>query len=155
MSEEADRADTPVLPPLIPACAVALGLLVHFLWPIEFLPADAASVFGWLLLATAFGIAGAAAWEMKSAKTNVHAHKPATNLVTGGPFAFSRNPIYLAMALAVVAIAGLLNSLWLLLLAGPTAFALQKFAIEPEERYLERKFGRGYLDYKARVGRWI
>ena len=155
MSEEADRADTPILPPLIPACAVALGLALRFAWPIEFLPKNAASGFGWPLLAAALSLAGAAAWEMKSAKTNVHAHKPATRLVTGGLFAFSRNPIYLAMVLAVAAIAGIVNSLWLLLLAGPTAFALQKLAIEPEERYLERKFGGEYLDYKARVRRWI
>ncbi len=155
MSEEADRADTPILPPLIPACAVALGLLAHFLWPIRFLSTNSASVFGWPLLATAFGIAGAAAWEMKSAKTNLHAHKPATNLVTGGVFTFSRNPIYLAMAFAVAAIAVLVDSVWLLLFSGLTAFALQQLAIEPEERYLERKFGSAYLDYKARVRRWI
>ncbi len=155
MSQEADRADTPILPPLIPACAIALGLALRFAWPIEFLPADAAGWFGWPLLATAFGLAGAAAWEMKSAKTNVHAHKPAIRIVTGGPFAFSRNPIYLGMTVTVVAVACISNSLWVLLLAAPTALALQKLAIEPEERYLEGKFGRDYLDYKARVRRWL
>lgn len=155
MSQEADRADTPILPPLIPAFAIALGVALQFMWPIALFPKDVAGWFGWPLLAAAFGFAGAAAWEMKSAKTNVHAHKPAMQLVASGPFAFSRNPIYLAMALAVLAIAGLINSLWLLLLSPATAFALQKLAIEPEERYLERKFGTRYLEYKARVRRWI
>lgn len=155
MSQPDDHADIPILPPLIPAAAILLGLALQFLWPIGFLPGDSGNWLGWLLLATALGVASSAAWEMKSAKTHVHAFKPATSLVTDGPFAFSRNPIYLAMAAAVVAIAALANSLWLLLLAGPTALALQKIVIEPEERYLERKFGREYLVYKAQVRRWL
>ena len=55
----------------------------------------------------------------------------------------------------VRAVACIFNSLWVLLLAAPAALALQKFAIEPEERYLEGKFGGDYLDYKARVRRWL
>ncbi|ARN80082.1 methyltransferase family protein [Methylocystis bryophila] len=155
MSQQDDHADIPVLPPLVPAATILLGLALQFLWPIGFLPGDSGNWFGWLLLATALSFAGSAAWEMKSARTHVHAFKPATSLVTGGAFAFSRNPIYLAMAAAVVAIAALANSLWFLLLAGPTALALQKIAIEPEERYLERKFGSEYLNYKVRVRRWL
>ena len=155
MSQEADRAAIPVLPPLIPATAILLELGMQFLWPLEFLPGDSGNWFGWLLLMTALAAAAAAAWEMKSAKTHLDVRKAATRLVTGGPYAYSRNPIYLAMALAVVAVACIFNSLWVLLLAAPTALALQKIAVEPEERYLERKFGDEYLDYKARVGRWI
>jgi protein-S-isoprenylcysteine O-methyltransferase Ste14 len=155
MSQEADRADIAFLPPFIPAAAILLGLGLHFLWPVEFLPGDGASWFGWLLFATALAIAGAAAYEMKRAHTHVDVRKPSTRLVTGGIFEHSRNPIYLSMTLAVVAVAGIFNSFWVLLLAAPAALALQKLGIEPEERYLERKFGRDYLDYKARVGRWI
>lgn len=155
MSQEADRADIPVLPPFIPVGAIALGLGLHFLWPIRFIPGDGASGFGWLLFATAFAIAGAAAYEMKSAKTHVDVRKASTRLVTGGIFAHSRNPIYCSMVLAVVAIACVANSLWVLFLAPPVALALQKIVIEREERYLERKFGSEYLDYKARVRRWL
>jgi protein-S-isoprenylcysteine O-methyltransferase Ste14 len=32
---------------------------------------------------------------------------------------------------------------------------LQRYAILPEEAYLEQKFGDTYLDYKRRVRRWI
>ncbi|HTO79987.1 MAG TPA: isoprenylcysteine carboxylmethyltransferase family protein [Methylocystis sp.] len=155
MPQETDRADIAFLPPFIPVAAIFLGLALHFLRPVEFLPGDGASGFGWLLLATAFAIAGAAAYEMKRARTHVDARKPSTRIVTSGPYAFSRNPIYLAMALAVVAVAGVFNSLWVLLLAAPTALVLRIIAIEPEERYLERKFGGEYLAYKARVRRWF
>jgi protein-S-isoprenylcysteine O-methyltransferase Ste14 len=144
-----------MLPPFIPALAILIGLALQRLWPLGFLPEDGGNWFGWLLLVAALSLGGAAAWKMKSAQTHVHVHKPTTLIVGSGPFAYSRNPIYLGMTLVVVAVACISNSLWVLLLAAPTAFAIQKFAIEPEERYLEGKFGRDYLDYKARVRRWL
>ena len=114
---------------------------MHHLWPLSFLPGDSGNGFGWLLLVAALGLGAAAAWEMKSARTHLHVHKPATLILSSGPFAYSRNPIYLGMVAVVVAVACIFNSLWVLLLAAPAALALQKFAIEPEERYLEGKFG--------------
>jgi protein-S-isoprenylcysteine O-methyltransferase Ste14 len=155
MPQNADRADIPVLPPFIPASALAIGLGLQFLWPARIYPGDGASWFGGLLLAIAVALAGSAAWTMISASTHLDVRKPSKHLVTSGVFEHSRNPIYASMVLVVLAAACIANSLWLLLLAAPTALALQKIAIEPEERYLERKFGREYLDYKARVGRWL
>jgi protein-S-isoprenylcysteine O-methyltransferase Ste14 len=45
--------------------------------------------------------------------------------------------------------------LWILFLTAALAAILQKGAIEPEEAYLEQKFGEKYRRYKARVRRWI
>ena len=59
------------------------------------------------------------------------------------------------MVMYVVAVALIANSLWLLLIAAPVAYSLQKMAMEPEESYLAGKFGQEYSDYKARVRRWI
>ena len=155
MPQPADHADIPVLPPLIPAAFILIGLALQRLWPQGFLSGDSGNWFGWLLLLASLSFGGAAAWEMKSAQTHIHVHKPTTLIVGSGPFAYSRNPIYLGMTLVVVAVACISNSLWVLLLSAPTALALQKLAIEPEERYLEGKFGRDYLEYKARVRRWL
>jgi len=44
---------------------------------------------------------------------------------------------------------------WFLLLAVLAAFAVQKLAIEREERHLPARFGKTYLDYAERVRRWI
>ena len=59
------------------------------------------------------------------------------------------------MMLGYLGIASLIDSLWLLLLALPLMVILQKGVIEPEDHYLEQKFGETYLRYKARVRRWI
>jgi protein-S-isoprenylcysteine O-methyltransferase Ste14 len=48
-----------------------------------------------------------------------------------------------------------LNSLWILVTLIPFYFVLRYGVIDREEAYLERKFGRDYLDYKDRVRRWL
>jgi protein-S-isoprenylcysteine O-methyltransferase Ste14 len=52
-------------------------------------------------------------------------------------------------------IASLIDSVWLLDLALPLMVTLQKGVIEPEERYLEQRFGERYLRFKTWVRRWI
>ncbi len=63
--------------------------------------------------------------------------------------------MYLQMVLICVGIAIILWNVWVLVLTLICAWVLQKFAIKPEETYLERKFGDAYLAYKRRVRRWI
>jgi protein-S-isoprenylcysteine O-methyltransferase Ste14 len=81
--------------------------------------------------------------------------KPTSSLITDGPFRYTRNPGYLAGAMVYAGVASLTNVLWAFLFLPVVLFMMQRTAIEREERYLERKFGEEYLDYKARVRRWI
>ena len=73
----------------------------------------------------------------------------------GGPYQFTRNPMYLMMLFVCVGSSVLLWSIWILLLTPICAGLLHRPAILPEEEYLERKFGEDYLSYKRRVRRWI
>ena len=52
-------------------------------------------------------------------------------------------------------IAALVNSLWLVLLLLPLLIVIQLGVVAREERYLERKFGDEYLQYKRQVRRWV
>lgn len=76
-------------------------------------------------------------------------------LVTGGVYRWTRNPMYLAMAALLGAIAAFLAQPWLLL--GPACFMLYitRFQIMPEERVLQARFGADYAAYRARVRRWV
>jgi protein-S-isoprenylcysteine O-methyltransferase Ste14 len=67
----------------------------------------------------------------------------------------SRNPIYAGIVLLNIGIACIFNSGWISVLSAGLAVTLQKGVIEPEEAYLEKKFGDKYLRYKAHVRRWI
>lgn len=89
------------------------------------------------------------------AHTPVHPFHTATTLVTDGMMRFSRNPIYLGLALVLFGIALLLGTLPGLLVVPAFMWALTRFVILDEEAMLEREFGQDYRDYKARVRRWL
>ena len=92
---------------------------------------------------------------MLRAGVNPDPHRPTAALVQRGPFRITRNPIYLAMALLLVATGFLINGALFFVALPAFFFAIQVLAIGPEERYLERKFGGQYVRYKARVRRWF
>ena len=108
-----------------------------------------------LALATLLMLAGVAAF--RAARTTVNPLQPrqASRLVVGGVFHYTRNPMYLGMAIALAAWAMLLGKLWLLL--GMLLFVLymSRFQIAPEERAMETLFGDEWQHYRTRVRRWI
>src|SRR5215203_6288246 len=159
MSDDARGApDNPgvVAPaPLIYAGALALGLVANRLYPIAFLPREVSRVLGLPLI---FG--GLAIWlrgfrEMRRADTNVDSYKPSTAIVTGRPYRFTRNPLYVGMKLVYSGITALFNALPAAMLLPLALAVMRRGVIEREERYLERKFGDEYLAYKARARRWL
>jgi protein-S-isoprenylcysteine O-methyltransferase Ste14 len=82
-----------------------------------------------------------------------HNQKKQAKLVTQGPFAFSRNPIYVGFLLLYFGFAIAIQS-WLIILRIPLAIYLYRSA-EREEKNLEKLFGKDYIDYKKRVPRFL
>jgi len=79
---------------------------------------------------------------------------PPVRLVTSGPFALCRNPMYLGHLIFLAGLALVLRS-WLgAALAMGTAVWLQ-FRVRRDERRLGERFGEPYLQYCSRVKRWI
>ena len=78
---------------------------------------------------------------------------PPERLVTTGPFAYCRNPMYLGHIIFLAGLALSLQSLLATLIAAATAVWLH-FRVARDERRLRERFGRAYIDYSARVGRW-
>ena len=159
MSDDArETPDNPGViapPPLIYAGALAIGLLANRLYPIAFLPRGLSRVLGWPLIVGGPVVGSLGLREMKRADTNVDPREPTTAIVTGGPYRYTRNPLYLSMTLIYAGITALANALPAALLLPVVLHIMRRGVIEREERYLERKFGDEYLDYKARVRRWI
>src|SRR5213080_4646024 len=102
-------------------------------------------VCGIVLVVLAPTLALSALVAMKTAGTNVNPAKPALLIVRGGPYRFTRNPMYLALCLVQTAIGFFLNDWITLLFVVPLGIVLHFGVILPEERYLEAKFGEPYL----------
>jgi protein-S-isoprenylcysteine O-methyltransferase Ste14 len=102
-------------------------------------------------------IALAGSLEFKRARTTVNPFKPesSTALVTSGIYRFTRNPMYVGLALLLLGWSAFLCSAWALF--GPVIFVLyiNRFQITPEERVLSAKFGAAYAEYTTRVRRWL
>jgi protein-S-isoprenylcysteine O-methyltransferase Ste14 len=81
--------------------------------------------------------------------------QPTTELLVRGPFAVSRNPLYIGLVALYVGIALAVPSFWALLLLPAGVVALRKGSIEPEEAYLLERFGPAYEEYCSRVPRWL
>ena len=81
--------------------------------------------------------------------------KPATSLQTGGIYRISRNPMYVGLAFLYLGISCLAGNWWNMILFPFLIIVVGAFVIGPEERYLARRFGQAYTDYKMTVHRWL
>ena len=90
-------------------------------------------------------------------RTTVSPHHPerSSTLVTDGVYAFTRNPMYLALALVAAGCALMQAApLGLVFVAGAIWYITQ-FQIKPEEEALNQIFGSEFEAYKKQVRRWI
>ena len=144
-----------VRPPLVYLVSIVTGVLIQLAWPLPFLPGRLAARLGAPVVAVAIALFAYAAGTFRAAGTPVPARKPTTVIVRSGPYRLSRNPIYLAFSILQLGSASWVNSLWLIATL-VVAIALMAYVVIPrEERYLERRFGADYLEYRASVPRWL
>ena len=76
-------------------------------------------------------------------------------LITGGPYSYSRNPMYVSWVSINLSIFFINRSLWLLLLLFVAILITHYLVIIREERVLRKTFGDQYKEYCARVRRYI
>ena len=152
------NADNPGViapPPFIYAGALATGLLANRLLRLRFLPRRLSRTFGPLLIICGFVVGQQGFREVRRAGSSADPYKPVTAIATGGPYRFTRNPMYLGFTLMYVGISALFNALPPLVLLPAVQQLMRRAVIEREESYLERKFGEEYLQYKESVRRWL
>ena len=113
---------------------------------------DAAAILLFLLAVLIFILAQK---EFMAHKEHPSPYRPTNTVFSSGIYSRSRNPIYVAMMIVLVAVAFGANDAWFLI-ALPVLFLLLRFGVvRAEETYLSEKFGASYEDYRRRVRRWI
>lgn len=146
------------IPPPVVGLAIAAAMWAASPWPPAFdvVPWAQQGLVALLVAAgLAFDLAGLIAFRQRRTTVNPLRPENASALVTGGVYRFTRNPMYVGMALLLTAWAVQLATLWPFL--GPAAFVLyiNRFQIAPEERVLGELFGESWSAYAARVRRWL
>ena len=145
-------------PPLFFLACLVLGFVLDRRLPLPLTHPE----LGWIggtaggvLIAIGAALMAAGIRNFSRADTPVPSNQPVRALVTTGIHGWSRNPIYVGMLLFYAGIGVAARSPWVLLLVLPLFVILRYGVVAREEAYLERRFGDGYRDYKARVRRWL
>jgi protein-S-isoprenylcysteine O-methyltransferase Ste14 len=143
-------------PPFLYAAAFLAGYAAHRAYPL-IMGGDRRSVevAGVLLVAAWAGIMAWAFATFLRARTNILPNRPATRLVTSGPYRHTRNPMYVSLALLYAGGALLLGDWWPLFFLPLVLVTIDRLVIAREERYLLDAFGGHYDAYCRRVRRWI
>ena len=150
-----DWLELRVPPPIVFACIGALmGGAVWVLpvfafslpWPLAAVAA-AAGIF----------VGAAGVLQFRRARTTLNPLKPgeASALVTGGVYRWTRNPMYLGMALVLLGWGLYLGNFGALVLVGAFVSYIDRLQVEPEEHALQERFGDAFAAYRKRVRRWL
>ena len=155
MSDGNDTPDVKIIPPLIYLAGIVIGFLATIWMPTKVVSDLVAWTVGGILIFCGAVLTGSAVLKFKDVGTTVRPDRAASTLVIAGPYKISRNPMYLGLALVYLGIAIAGQSVWALILLPVVLAIIQRRAIEPEEAFLEKRFGANYISYKEKVRRWL
>jgi protein-S-isoprenylcysteine O-methyltransferase Ste14 len=157
MDQTPDIPGVIILPPILLLATIAAGIILDLVVP----PGLFASLtrvprilVGVIVFAIGVSFPIAARRSFHEAGTNIRPNKPTMALITSDLFAHTRNPIYQGASLALLGLAFMLASSWIVVLMVPALIILHYGVVLREIRYLERKFGEAYRLYKASVPRY-
>ena len=149
-----DEPQVRIPPPLIYAGALVIGGTLQRIAPESAFASDAWAVAAYAMGAAAIAIAGWALITFRRAQTAIEPWKAASQLVTHGPYAYMRNPMYVALTLLTLGVGLVLDWPWAVALVPVAVILTDHFVIRNEEAHLAHVFGAAYDDYRARVRRW-
>lgn len=144
-------------PPLLYVAGFGLGALIERFRPPPVRLPDSmlTAVLGAIMFVGGLALVATGILTFRRHRTAVYPNRPARNLVTSGVYARTRNPMYVGLAAAYLGGVVMTALFWPLLLL-PFVLALTfALVIRREEQHLLEKFPDEYLDYTARVRRWL
>jgi protein-S-isoprenylcysteine O-methyltransferase Ste14 len=154
--ENKDRAGVIAPPPLIYLGGILIALAIdRWWWHCQIFGSTEWRWSGLVLVVAGIGLIVAGRRALLAAETNINPFKPTMSIVTAGPFRFTRNPLYLGVTLLYCGLTLVSNTWWGFVLLVPVLLLIHFGVVAREERYLERKFGDGYREYRARVRRYL
>ncbi|SEC53185.1 Protein-S-isoprenylcysteine O-methyltransferase Ste14 [Maribacter dokdonensis] len=146
-----------VPPVIVFLCFGSIMYLLDLVLPIGYFDFFGRLMLAKFLVGIGMVIALLALIQFRFAKTTVDPTKPdkAQSFVVSGVFKFSRNPMYLALLLILLALGIFLGNAFNTLVAAGFVAYMNRFQIIPEEQILLNKFGRSFKDYCILTRRWF
>jgi len=144
-----------MLPPVYLLAAVLLMCALHRFAPGRVVVPAPYRYLGAVPLLGGLATIAWGAMTLRRAGTTIKPFQPSSALVVDGFYRWSRNPIYVAMAVALVGLALLLGSLTPWVVVPLFAWTIDRRFVRAEEAMLAAAFGDRYAAYKARVRRWL
>ncbi len=155
MEAKLDHAPVVVNPFVIYIAVGLSALLLQKVIPLPFLPETPARLLGLGVMIANMAIGLPAVRKMLIARTSLNPAHPTTALVESGPYRFTRNPMYIGLTLLYTGLVIFFQLPWGLVLVPAVIWLITNLVIKPEEKYLEARFGKQYMEYKDRVRRWL
>jgi protein-S-isoprenylcysteine O-methyltransferase Ste14 len=156
MTTSTDNSGVIARPPLLYLLALIAFFLLRWQWPLPIASQTTAMILAGIVLGVlsiGLGLWGRA--TLLASGTNVDPKATTTAIVTDGPYRFTRNPIYVALAGLLLGFTLGFDDWWGVVVLVPLLAVMHVGVILREESYLERKFGDGYRQYKVRVARYL
>lgn len=144
-----------IYPPLMVLAGIITQLLIGYIAPVEPLLSATWQYIGIALMVLGFATILLAARSFRKHETTIIPDGQPSTLMEGGLFAYSRNPIYVAMAVLLIGSGLSIGHIWSLLVVPIFVILVQQIWIVKEEENLETEFGQIYRNYKMRVRRWL
>lgn len=152
---EAPRPSTIPWPPILIVVLAALSIALQHVFPLPWPGLDdlPARLAGGALCATGLALIIWGIRTLRRHNTTVLPNQAASTLVTDGPFAYRRNPIYLGDLLLFIGVSILTTNLWFFAAGFCFVALVLVLAILPEERHLEKMFGQQWHEYADKTRR--
>ncbi len=143
-----------IYPPLVALLCLVGALALHMMVP-GVRTVHTHHLIGLIAVAAGVGLCFYAAALFQGRETTKNPYGEPTAFVTTMPYTFTRNPMYLGITIVLLGFAIFFAGPEMLL--APIAFVviIDRMMIPREEETMERLFGTAYVDYKARVRRWL
>ncbi len=154
---ERDHPHVPVHPPVVFLAAFLVAVVLELIFPTRVFNALGrfGDGVGMLVAAAGFLLGAWALLAFRSGGENPLPNTRTETVLASGPYRFSRNPMYVAMALVSFGMAFAFSNAWLLATTVVALIVIRFAVIAREEKYLQAKFGGAYTEYKRKVRRWV
>ncbi|MEP6650866.1 MAG: isoprenylcysteine carboxylmethyltransferase family protein [Lapillicoccus sp.] len=148
-------ADVHIPPPLVYAAPLAVAYAVDRVLPWRMPGSGWRKGAGWALVAAGQALGAAGVTTFRRHRTSMIPGRPASAMVTTGPYMYTRNPMYLGFTVSYVGASLVLGTWWAPIALPAVVAFIDRNVIRREEAYLRTRFGEEYEDFSRHTRRWI